>query len=85
MSEKPLTACHAEGGCIRAYEDDTCGEEGQCTIYLAILAAKEEEQERLAEVVDHVLSRDGRMNFVQSKGWIGLRDAVEAAIRGAQR
>lgn len=35
------TACHMEGGCIRAFEDETCGDQGQCSIVLAVLAERE--------------------------------------------
>lgn len=30
------THCHREGGCIRAADDETCGNEGQCSILIDI-------------------------------------------------
>jgi hypothetical protein len=80
--------CHAQHGCIRAFEDDTCGDEGQCTIARAIMAAVEEEREACATLIetfphtipnpDHIVERYGM--FVRQTG----RDDFSEAIRNRQ-
>lgn len=52
MSETGLfpTRCHAQHGCIRAFEDETCGNEGQCTVFLAVQA----ERQRWLDLVEEV-------------------------------
>jgi len=66
------THCHKEGGCIRAFEDDTCGEHGQCSIVLAVLA----ERERCVKAV-----KESMMLHYMS---IGTGNSAIAKIMGAE-
>ena len=54
-----LTHCHAQHGCIRAFEDETCGEQGQCSIVLDIDAAVAQARQDAA---------DARANFLTMQG-----------------
>lgn len=56
--DRPLTPCHSEGGCIRAYEDDTCGEQGQCSIVLALEAqALRHQSTGVTEITDEMVEK----------------------------
>ncbi|MCW5720764.1 MAG: hypothetical protein KIS86_06440 [Devosia sp.] len=50
----PKTVCHQEGGCIRAFEDDTCGEQGQCSVVLVASEAYERGVRDAAKVLEAV-------------------------------
>jgi hypothetical protein len=50
----------------------------------AIAKALMAERERAARDADAVIDQDGIMSFIQSSGWIGLREAVAASIRSPQ-